>query len=414
MKLLVLNVVALPPLTVEALDSSDFCMRRVATKTCPTPPTIDTIDLHTFLGSYYEVGTTARYKLRSEGGLVCMRSNFSMDTPPEAQANVVTIDVQNTGLQVVGIESVSAFSKISYSAADVCANAARMCAMMDTSSKLSEALVRIGTVSNDIAFSSPMDLKPLNHAAAIINSSVANVYRKADALALTVTVISRIAAELSQGVGPYDTLLRALRSTVTSGSNEVRELGSNVIGNLTYTRNLIAQVITHRTNPSHVELLSEASTLIEQEIELLISQVSRIQGLLSSIGGPLADTLEADASLTNQTKNIVVTKGQVIQTTGERGNMVLSIKQTIRPYKIIALEGFPLLGYSSLLVYSCELDSNGDPVEDVFLLSSSPSIPAPIVNILLNLASTYGISMDCDSVFVPTVQTTGDCGLLPH
>ncbi|MCO5603868.1 hypothetical protein L7F22_058022 [Adiantum nelumboides] len=397
---------------VESPDN-DYCTRRMTVKTCPTPPTIDSLDLRGLLGSYYEVGTTARHKLRNEGGLICAQSNFSVDILPPFQdeTSVVAINVQNTGLQVVGVESVSALAKISYSASDVCANAARMCAVMDTSSKLSEALLRISSVVKNITSSFPSHASTLSQASATINSSVASVKMRLDGLARSVTVISRIAAELSQGVGPLDPLLRALRTTVTLGSSEVHDLGSVAIGNLTLSRNLVTQVMSHMTNATYIELLFEASTLIEQEVEVLGSQVSRIQGLLSSIGGPWVDMIEADGISTNKSPNLVVSKGQAIQNPDQRGDMMLKIKQTTQPYQIIALEGLPFLGYSSLLVYSCKLDSNGDPVGDLFLLSRSPTILAPTVSFFLNMASRYGISTDCDSVFVPTVQNDGECGV---
>lgn len=413
MIIIMLNGIASQPLITDSPDSSDYCSRRMATRTCPTPPTIDNLDLRALLGSYYEVGTTARYKLRNEAGLVCARSNLSMDTIPPFQdrGSGVTIDVQNTGLQVVGTESVSALSKISYSAADVCANAARMCAMMDTSSKLSEAVLRISSVANHLTSSFPSDAATLSLASTMINSSVTSVKARLDGLARSITVISRIAAELSQGAGPLDPLLKALRSTVTLGSGEVHDLGSIVIGNLTLTRTLIAHVISYTTNANYIELLFEASTLIEQEIEVVSSQVSRIQGLLSSIGGPWADMIEADAILTNKTQTLVVTKGHAVQNPDERGNMILKMKQTTQPYKIIALEGLPIFGYSAFLVYSCNIDPNGDPVGDLFLLSRSPSLATSSVSFFLNAATRLGISMDCDSIFVPTVQRGGDCGV---
>lgn len=270
------GVASQPVIIGTSPDYGDYCSRRMAAMACPSPPTIDNLDLRTFLGSYYEVGTTARYKLRSEGGLVCAHSNFSVDIipPPQDQTSVVTIDVQNSGMQVMGIESVSALSKIAYSAADVCANAARMCTMMDTSSKLSEAVFRMGSVINNILASSPSDAETLYQASAFINSTVVSVKERLDGLARSITTISRVAAELSQGAGPLESLLRAIRSTVAWGGNEVHDLGTIAIGNLTLTRNLITQVIMHMTDANSVELLSEASTLIEQEIEVITSQVS--------------------------------------------------------------------------------------------------------------------------------------------
>jgi hypothetical protein len=60
--------------------SNDYCGRvSMRGKACAAVATPAGLDVSTLLGSYYEIGSTARYKLRNELGITCTHTNFTVD-----------------------------------------------------------------------------------------------------------------------------------------------------------------------------------------------------------------------------------------------------------------------------------------------------------------------------------------------
>ena len=159
-------------------------------------------------------------------------------------------------------------------------------------------------------------------------------------------------------------------------------------------------------------------------------QVTSIQGLLNSIAGPLADMVGAEhrssvavgaATMVN-TSRVVLSEGQAIQNPDERGNMMLrrssssssssSSTSSTTPFRIIAVEGgvSPGMGeYPILLIFTCDIDANGDPQSELLLLSRTPTVAPQTVFLLLSGANLQGIFPDCDSPFVPSVQRPDNC-----
>ena len=294
----------------------DFCSSRLTTtpRTCPTPRTADTLDLRNLVGTYYEIGSTARYKLRNELGMACARTNFSIDNAGGAPSNdhsgdidngsddnggvgsgsgsdaqpnssgpdAATINVVASGVPVLfGHQTLLAVSRIASAAANVCSNAAHMCAMLAPESRLSEAVLRISAVLDQMPPSSLGDASTLNQAMYTINASVGAIHARLDRLSRAIGVVAGINAGLSQNAGGspgVDPLLRTLRAGVMGGIEEAREVGAFAINNLTYVGNLLDLVAGHVAQSDSepaaaADLLQEASALIDQEMDQISNQV---------------------------------------------------------------------------------------------------------------------------------------------
>ena len=288
----------------------DFCGRSsVARSSCLTPPTVDNFDMSTLVGTYYEVGSTASYKLRHELGFACPRTNFSTDNNTNNNPNAGSVDtsydmpdvdsnpssstsassnsllIESTAVPVLfNRRTLSALSRIAASTSSICTTTARMCNVMSPDqSRLSGALVRISTVADQILQSMPYDFATLTQAATMINSSILGVHARLDGVARAINTISAITAGLSQAVtmGPgAEALLRNIRYNVAVGTEQAQEFGSVAINNLTYASAMVVQVSGHLSNSLDIqdasnaaELLRESVTFLEEVIDSITNQV---------------------------------------------------------------------------------------------------------------------------------------------
>ena len=268
-----------------SIFNTDFCNRALEPKkTCPTPPTPSSLDLNTLLGSYYEIGSTAHYKLRNELGMACTHTNFSLDTSASSE-NIVTVNVLTSGVPVVqGQQTLSALTRIASLSASVCSSAARMCSMISPQSKIYDASLRVSGVAQALSSSNPIDASTLDQVVSTLNASVGGIHSHIERLSRSINIATGIiASSLNQGAGAtavLDPVLRAVRASVGVATNDVTELASLLVYNLTFSSSVLNQVISHlpatAENSDVRGSLGDALSLINQEIDDVIGQVMYI------------------------------------------------------------------------------------------------------------------------------------------
>mgnify|MGYP000285292385 CR=1 FL=1 len=439
-----------------------------SSRKCPNPPSAESLDLGTLIGSYYEIGSTARYKIRNELGMACTRTNFTVGNfnlnhghsiPNEVSPynRDLTINVSTSAVPVTTLDhhSLLAISRIASAASNICSNAARLCDMLSLHDGfLFEATLRLSTVSSEMLgrsnSTSSSSTRALAQVMELINSSVLAVQARLDRVARSVQAIAGINAALSQnsgGADSVDQLLHTLRVAVGNGIGEAREAGVFTINNLTYAVDMVDGVASHMqsempstttssASASMVGILREASSYLSQGIESITNKVTAIEGLLNNIEGPLAYLVSAGthdiignatnlATTNGNVSRVVLTSGQAYEVRPEeRGNMIFHpiggpetsarIIESGNPFKIIAVEGgvpATMGEYSAVLVYTCDINAENEPHTELFILSRTPTLVPQAITNLLDTAASYGLYTDCDSPFIPSVQRPADdCG----
>ena len=153
-----------------------------------------------------------------------------------------------------------------------------------------------------------------------------------------------------------------------------------------------------------------------------------MEGQLITIDGPLVEMVAVDyrtnivARESNIKRKVVestnmqssINEGKVLlhNTNEDMTQFTFNTSALAQPLQIVAVEGgFPTgLGeYSTILVYTCEINAHGDPSIDLMLLSRTPTVTPQSIIRLLDIASSYGIVTDCDNPLVPTLQRPDRC-----
>ena len=266
---------------------TDFCSRSLVGKSCPSVPTLHNVDLNALLGSYYEIGSTARYKLQYELGSACTHTNFTIDRSDVTSSNSASIiNVLSSSVPVVhGQQTLSALTRIANTTFDICSNIARLCSISSPQSKLSEASLRVSTVATQLHIASNIiESNTLNEVARVLNSSIlSGVHTCLDRVSRSVnTMVSILVSGFNQGVGAsvtLDPLVHSIRTSIGTTIEEANELSRLVVYNLTSVGALIDQVLSRpilarMTNAR--ELLKEALLLIDQGIDDVIDKVQRM------------------------------------------------------------------------------------------------------------------------------------------
>ena len=62
------------------VNLSPFCEKAISNSSgvCPEVSTFDIIDISAYAGVWYEIGSTAQFKLLSEAGLDCLQANYTV------------------------------------------------------------------------------------------------------------------------------------------------------------------------------------------------------------------------------------------------------------------------------------------------------------------------------------------------
>eukprot|EP01018_Ginkgo_biloba_P025332 Gb_35276 [translate_table: standard] len=76
-----------------------FCTRSISRNSCPDPRTADYLKIKSYMGTWYQIASTGRYKLTFESGLVCEQANYTLVNSDEYGTS--KISVINSGASVI-------------------------------------------------------------------------------------------------------------------------------------------------------------------------------------------------------------------------------------------------------------------------------------------------------------------------
>ena len=156
--------------------------------------------------------------------------------------------------------------------------------MISPQSKIYDASLRVSGVAQALSSSNPIDASTLDQVVSTLNASVGGIHSHIERLSRSINIATGIiASSLNQGAGAtavLDPVLRAVRASVGVATNDVTELASLLVYNLTFSSSVLNQVISHlpatAENSDVRGSLGDALSLINQEIDDVIGQVMYI------------------------------------------------------------------------------------------------------------------------------------------
>ncbi|KAH7276599.1 hypothetical protein KP509_39G013700 [Ceratopteris richardii] len=359
---------------VKQPSQSSFCKRAEATRQCPNPPTVDSdFKIEKYLGKWYEIGSTAAFKLLFEPGLVCDRALYS-----SADGK---LSLRNSGLRVISRLAAAEVTAINVAARGSCTAAREVCyqlpALMELSQSLSDSSLRYR-----------------------LASSVQAAGLALDRLAADVTLVQQANGDISQA--NYSPGGRTLQSSVDVINRFTKDAEEQ--------RNTIANFAAELNN-----IRSEATKESEQAQKTLGSAAVKIGASSAGIGVALkALEVGAKSLLSNgqpvgdgSVSSVMGTIAQPSATSPAKLQVTINVAKS--PYWIIALEKAKDGSYSAALVYSCQQGG-----KSLFVLSREPTLEMTTLDAFLSTAESLGIYNDCEDPFILTLQRGGSCGEPPN
>lgn len=114
--------------TPAAAPAAD-CSASFPSSTCPAPRTVQGFNLSAYVGKWYEIGSTGRFKLGTESGLACVFANYTLAEAPTATEGA-NVTVLNTGVQVLGSVAAAGVRELSDAITEACSVARKACGVV--------------------------------------------------------------------------------------------------------------------------------------------------------------------------------------------------------------------------------------------------------------------------------------------
>lgn len=385
---------------VSANAGATFCARAVASKSCATPPTVDAINLEAYLGHWYEIGSTASFKLLTEAGLVCDQAQYS--------SNSGNLSLVNSGLNVIGTLAAAQVSAVSLAARGVCTGAKDICNGLAPSAVIAQALQDISEAVANLASIDHADAALLSRASQKLSKSVDLAESAVQALADDVSQIQQSNGQISQANAIVPRNIAAIQRYANQASNQ-QAIVNALAGDL-YSASFQVKAVSAKLRKSEANVkqtLDKAAGLLTEEATKFTASSTAIATSLEAIKATSATLLLDGKPIENGSVRSV--NGRITQNSGAAAKLEVSINGAMAPYWIIDLEGDGKGGYAAALVYSCTEVAVVGVTKSLFILSREPQLDEQIVQKFLDRASSYGIYDDCDDPFLFTVQRNALC-----
>ncbi|KAH7276600.1 hypothetical protein KP509_39G013800 [Ceratopteris richardii] len=353
---------------------SSFCQRAEASRQCANPPTVDSdFKVEEYLGKWYEIGSTAAFKLLSEAGLVCNQALYS-------SANG-TLSLLNSGLRVISRLAAAEVTAINVAARGSCAAAREVCYQLPALIELSQSL------------SDPS----LGHRLA---SSAQAADLALHRLAADVSLVQQANGDISQA--NYSSGGRTLQSSIDVINRYTKdaEEHQDAIADFAVELNKIRAEATKESKEAQKTLGSAALKIGASSagIEVGLKALEVGAKYLMSNGQPIDN---------GGVSSVTGTITQPNATSPAKLEVAISVAKS--PYWIIALEKAKDGAYSAALVYSCQQGVG----KSLFVLSREPTLEMTTLAAFLSKAESLGIYNDCEDPFLLTLQRGGSCGQPP-
>jgi hypothetical protein len=215
------------------LHLTSFCDRATSNTTittCPAISTFDLIDITAYAGLWYEIGSTAQFKLTTSAGMSRVETNYTVFQTTSSSSSsdddhhlhsTTTISAVNSGVRTLGPIATTGVAGINRGAKDVCEGARDVCSSLGSQSDLMQSVNELCKVAYILADDRP-DLSPtLTSVAKQVQGYAFNISRELPMLARHVKEVQVQNGYLSEANGTADARVEQLRLDLTAISKHV-------------------------------------------------------------------------------------------------------------------------------------------------------------------------------------------------
>ncbi|KAL2634222.1 hypothetical protein R1flu_005701 [Riccia fluitans] len=382
----------------------DYCSTTLARKSCPNLPTVDSIDLGTYTGKWYEIGGTANFRNLYEAGSTCPEVEYSKG---EKEGE---IKVENRDFLSARVGTIASVAGISGSSFSVCQSARAVCSQVSNGdSLLREGISKVWKLKSNIEDSYSSEASSISTAASKIESAANEISPKLDTLAKYVSQIQVANSVVSQTDGKADksAVVELVKSNISLATEQVKSVDSSykVMSEAQLDLIKVAESLFKRgfdgVGPSIT--LTDAATEVLAGITDVKVQIAAITAALEATKKAADFVLEDKSEVFYNVSKVL---GSAVQNPKEGGKLNVSIGLSPDSnYWILAVNG-ESSSYNAALVYSCSEVLTGGIDETVWILSRTPELDDETMMSFINKASSLGIDQDCDAPFVKAVRTS--------
>lgn len=275
-----------------------FCERAnsYATSTgCPDVSTFDVVDTAAYAGMWYEIGSTAQFKLLSEAGLNCLQANYTLELPTSGPSQ---LSIVNSGVRSLGAIATLGVTSISAGAKDVCTGARDVCSYLGPQSATMQSVTELRRVADMVRLSLPEEAVSLDDVALQVEGYGRNISKELTMLAAHVARIQIFDGYLSAGNGTAAANVEQIKLDMIAVSKHV-DAFVEFVREMAAARSLLAQValklVLAGEFVSSVDI-TEASALIGAAEQSIALHAERMKTGLSAMSAA-SEVLLAAAAL---------------------------------------------------------------------------------------------------------------------
>ncbi|GJP36709.1 hypothetical protein CLOM_g21185 [Closterium sp. NIES-68] len=389
---------------------------QVAQPRCPRPPTVAQVNLSAYAGRWFEVGTSARFKLQRENGLVCNQARYTLTGAADSAGGAGTngsglsLGVENSGRLVASPAVLQSMASVAGNSRDACI------ALANVSSAAASAVQLLQ--SQPQAASAIADCSQVN-----ATNEFLNIGATSRTISASVSTIASLAARISQ--------LDFQASSLNVLANQLllqASAAADKAGQIAYAASRIQSASSNCSGSSAASDGTNTWAAVSAAAASIVESANSLRDALNWVAAAVAPYAGSDivsislasiASVPLPFGGIPTSVfGQAVPSTSDPAKLTVTFNlfpsaSTEPNYWILALEGSAEQGYESALVYSCtEPQGSDDPMPriDVFVISRAPYMLEDELQELLGVLTGYGVVLGCDNPFVRTVQDSARCG----
>lgn len=219
-----------PPDGAGTLHLSSFCDRATSNTTittCPVISTFDLIDITAYAGLWYEIGSTAQFKLTTSAGMSRVETNYTVIQTTSSSSSdhhlhsTTTISAVNSEVRTLGPIATTGVAGINRGAKDVCQGVRDVCSSLGSQSDLMQSVNELCKVAYILADDRP-DLSPtLTSVAKQVQGYALNISRELPMLARHVKEVQVQNGYLSEANGTAKARVEQLRLDLIAISKHV-------------------------------------------------------------------------------------------------------------------------------------------------------------------------------------------------
>jgi hypothetical protein len=279
-------------------NQGPFCAKAIAnyntSGSCPEVSTFDLIDTAAYAGLWYELGSTAQFKLFSEAGLDCLQANYTLQV-----SNATTsLAVVNSGRRSLGPMATLGVTSISTGAKDVCMSARDVCSYLGPPSGMMQSVSELRRIASIVRKELPDQATILDDVAQKIESYGSSISKEFTMVAEHVQTIQKLDGYLSAGNNTTTANVEQIKLEIIEICKHVDTLAM-FLDEMATARSLLGQAVLKLLIAgefvSTVDV-TEASALIGAAEQNILLRADRMKSSLRAMS-TAAEVFLADTSV---------------------------------------------------------------------------------------------------------------------